>query len=861
MRLIPETIWTQVDNLIEIVKTKKEISFDDAATQLKLPLGTVESWATFLEEEGIVSIKYKFTTPYLMYNPKYNQWTLDEYEPMLLTEKLSKLIMQVQGHIKKGEFSKAKEKQAEIREKMNSLPSTFVSGHQKLINDMKELEQRLEKLIESDKAGIPADEASGEANELEFQKKVGEIERLTSQTKRVLSGEKEFAEIEMSDINELLEQNDRLINRIEELLKKGDFRSILIIFPKIITHSSRLTDRIREECKIEKPIDHGLNSDFLRLREIMNSSKTDYKRADIDSLKSKSNEFYEIGKNMNLILKTIYDEKEILEKRSLVMGESVDLEPLFNKAYSYIKAGRFDLAKSIYSQIESRYVNLPGEYLDKRNILKKDLVKLNRDMAVNLNEYSSKQMNRKSKELNKLIGETNRLLKRRELVAASKSYEKIQSVYHDLPNGYLDLKTDLQKRILDLQDEIIQTRRRIFQEDFNVKSNKILVSLKDVAELTKLNRLDESIKIYQSIRELFALLPEGFLQEKNNLQVKIMEVHNRLLAIKTRNSYNDMTNKAIQIEQLLSKVDEFTKANNLIAANQIYEQIEEIYKNLPAGFIQKKTELQNKILERSKEIAAKLDSTTLVEFNKKFEKIGAQIKIVKEHIKKRNYDLAHAEYDEIVIQYNSLPSGFIDRKTRIRADILNLYRNIMLGADEIMIEGLDDQTRKRYDDLLKVLIKLHGHIEKQEFPLMEAVFAALAEIYNELPIGFMKQKPKIIEAVDNMRRKIELFKLVGTLEIASENRDFDILKSKLESVYNIYTNLMEKSSEDIELFNYIYERYFAYLMIYEEEQQIERKEQTVEKSKSVVNSLRQRLITSRNDFSKLHFDYVQPVKA
>ncbi len=59
-------IETGVDKLVELVRADKKISIPDAAKKLGVGPIVVEEWAGFLEEEGIISIEYKFATPYLV---------------------------------------------------------------------------------------------------------------------------------------------------------------------------------------------------------------------------------------------------------------------------------------------------------------------------------------------------------------------------------------------------------------------------------------------------------------------------------------------------------------------------------------------------------------------------------------------------------------------------------------------------------------------------------------------------------------------------------------------------------------------------------------------------------------------------
>ena len=67
---MPLNITTAIDSLVDLVKTKKRIPLEDAAKELGLPSSIVNEWASFLEEEGILEIEYKFTTPYLVIKEK-----------------------------------------------------------------------------------------------------------------------------------------------------------------------------------------------------------------------------------------------------------------------------------------------------------------------------------------------------------------------------------------------------------------------------------------------------------------------------------------------------------------------------------------------------------------------------------------------------------------------------------------------------------------------------------------------------------------------------------------------------------------------------------------------------------------------
>ena len=66
MTLMNSVIETGVDKLVNLIKTRGKISSADAAKELGVSTTIVMEWGDFLEEEGIISIEYKFAKPFLV---------------------------------------------------------------------------------------------------------------------------------------------------------------------------------------------------------------------------------------------------------------------------------------------------------------------------------------------------------------------------------------------------------------------------------------------------------------------------------------------------------------------------------------------------------------------------------------------------------------------------------------------------------------------------------------------------------------------------------------------------------------------------------------------------------------------------
>ena len=66
MGLTHSIIETGVDKLVNLINTRGKVSSYDASKELGVSATVIMEWADFLEEEGVISIEYKFTKPFLV---------------------------------------------------------------------------------------------------------------------------------------------------------------------------------------------------------------------------------------------------------------------------------------------------------------------------------------------------------------------------------------------------------------------------------------------------------------------------------------------------------------------------------------------------------------------------------------------------------------------------------------------------------------------------------------------------------------------------------------------------------------------------------------------------------------------------
>lgn len=305
-----DLICTGIDVLLDLVRKKKKISLAEAATITKYPKGTIEDWANILEEEGLVTIEYKFTKTYLVFNEGRKQDDRKEVRKTVLKGALSK-----------------KDKTSKI-----SVDETAVDDYQEdVINEL----QKERSVQSNEKEEIQAEEDGQENN--------GFIERLKlrkHQKAIINETEKMHGEIE-----KLRKEEESLRNSIAELEKKP------------VVSEDELKEEIKKVIELEqndikeagkKP--EELNEKLVSLRETINKQQ-----AEIAELKKTNAVFSSEEKRL------VNEMCKLQKKSSLAQSGKLKINsrPMFHLIASHVShSGISAKYKKEIDEIQGQIANL-----------------------------------------------------------------------------------------------------------------------------------------------------------------------------------------------------------------------------------------------------------------------------------------------------------------------------------------------------------------------------------------------------------------------------------------------------------------------------------------------------------------------
>ena len=326
-------IETGVDKLVKIVKERGKIALVDAAKELGVSTTVIQEWVDFLEDEGIISVEYKLTKPFLV----DRKLTKKEVESKAKEFESKKDVFVRKAEVNLNFLEKQAVELKNIKGEFDRLKGELGMQLDTVRNDLKELEkyqqarQELQEQIEEQKNGAKAKMEELANQIVTEQKKYQELVADLRKEKDSLIREK----LEAKSI----EESEKILNR-----KLGDLKSMIGSIEK------RVSD---EDAAIKDSESH-----IERLNQLMEDIKqhVEEEKASIDPLVQKSKE---LEKMMAELQRNIV--KKLSEKQKSagnIEGMTKKVNAFFEKKLAVVNLvdkvnkDRDDLEKSLVELIK-----------------------------------------------------------------------------------------------------------------------------------------------------------------------------------------------------------------------------------------------------------------------------------------------------------------------------------------------------------------------------------------------------------------------------------------------------------------------------------------------------------------------------
>lgn len=257
MEIEGSVIETGVDKLVNLVKQRGKIALADAAKELGVSPTVIQEWVDFLEEEGIISVQYNLTKPFLV----ERKLTKKELE-----EKAKEFASKKDVFVRKAEVNlsfleKHQEELKKIKQEFDKMKQELgleldtVKSELKELENYQQLRQELQRQIEEQKTDTKA-----KIEEL--------IRQITTEKRRyqelITDTKKEREELRREKIEaKSIEESEKVLNK-----RLAELKDMISLIEKRVTyedstiknseaHLDRLTNLMED---IKKNVAEGKSS-------------------------------------------------------------------------------------------------------------------------------------------------------------------------------------------------------------------------------------------------------------------------------------------------------------------------------------------------------------------------------------------------------------------------------------------------------------------------------------------------------------------------------------------------------------------------------------------------------------------------
>ena len=693
-----DVVTTDVDTLIELVKQRKRISFEEAAKKLGVGVNVIETWVSFLEEEGVIAVDYKFTTPFLVYP----------------------------------------------------------------------------------------------------------------------EGEKEKKST--ASLNDNLGELDELLNIAHKHIENGEYDLAKQLYPKIVRGIGNAHERAKAEAPSVSAEDkERVSSNFNRIKMLLDKALLLTEEGEFEKAKEVYIELYKEIKIIFSLLRKVYLQVKELsntppEEKGAPLSLSTDssIAEMLKQAYDAMKEGDLDRANTIYKKIEAYYNHLPVDFSEKKKEVKEDLIKLSKDIAINTDEIFSKKARTIVKRINNLYSAFSSLLIKKDLDRARKAYSQMVNLSKNIPPGFVNEKSIIEGKVADAEEKLLELKSSLFHSKVEANTLSIHQLISDMKREVDSGNVKKAFELYTEIRKKFEELPDGFFEEKAKLEDDISKAYSYLLLSSEKKAREEFKVYENQLNSLLKAANIHIRDANLSKVVAIYHQMKDIFKRVPTVLVEERIKWQERILNVYKQAVAMRDSFLTQELSVKSEQIRGLIANAQEYEKKGLLDLANEAIVEAFSVYSALPSGFLDKKTQLHQKILLVLRDLTLKEDTKFLENEKASTKKVYNEILKLVIKVHQNIQQERFNLVTPGYEGITKLMEELPYGFVRKNLRLLQEVNIIKMESDIIALSNEIERMIASKEYRSLEGVIGHLKKIFKEASEKSIGDKLLFDFYRRKIIAF---------------------------------------------------
>lgn len=330
-------------------------------------------------------------------------------------------------------------------------------------------------------------------------------------------------------------------------------------------------------------------------------------------------------------------------------------------------------------------------------------------------------------------------------------YDEVRNFNVDLPNKFLGIENKSGIALKDLGEKYSQEFLVISKNNAKIITNNIENKLIVINEFMQNEDYVNVLETYRQTITEFNYFPKAILNEKIVLSKKIRDIE--IIIFTKLEEYKNKTifNLKAQINDKIQRITELVRTSKLKDAEKEIGDLEEFSNHLPKLLLPDLIEEKIKITK----VLMKSQDFLIHKYNEEFEYRNNLINQLFEKFHtfyiRKNISETIITYDEIIVEFKTLPDFFVEKKIEIFKRINELYtklNKLILNRNIFMFVETYEYS-KRIEGIREYLTHVERSNNFDQNNLIE-----IKRRVSELPKQFIYEKEEFNKKIKDLTMKI-----------------------------------------------------------------------------------------------------------
>jgi len=203
----------------------------------------------------------------------------------------------------------------------------------------------------------------------------------------------------------------------------------------------------------------------------------------------------------------------------------------------------------------------------------------------------------------------------------------------------------------------------------------LIDQIQEIRKLMEEKKFDVAEGKYMEVKEKYSIFAKKQMEVQNKIYNELVSINKQM--VEGLNSLRQETQKKMGIiRELIQKVQGHLQRNELDVAQQVYDELYNLFKSLADVVPEQKVQLEQELMSLHIALSSKSNTAATADFQTKFRQIQNMLTYAFNALKQGDINTAGIMYQKINALYNELPKGFLYEKAVAYQQILKLFKAV-----------------------------------------------------------------------------------------------------------------------------------------------------------------------------------------